>query len=184
MNAINSIDDDDLLRVIHFLYPLVQGIDYCQRNDSMQLDIVPMIESIRRFYKKHSSDSENRVADRILDTKYEEIDPLFVSRLSLFSVIPSDLRVIFFDELYNESDEITYDAEQLQGFIREACNRIVELVDKDEVLLARTNGGLKSRKPELVKEIRKYIMDKQYRHTVPDAMETGSSFYPTLYVLY
>ena len=90
----------------------------------------------------------------------------------------------FFDELYNELGELTYDSEQLQQFARDACNRIVQLVDNDELLVARMNGKLESRKPDLVIEIQGYIMDKQYRHTVHDAMKTGSSYYPILFVLY
>ena len=183
-NALDRIDDEALIRVIHFLYPLVQGIDYCQRNDSMQLDILPMIESIRNFYRNHSADSENAVINGILDINYEDIDPLFVSRLSLFSPVPQDLRIILFDELYDASGKLIYNDQQLQHYLRSACDNIVALVDNDEALIAEMEGKLESKKANLINELKQYIDDKKYRITVHDAMRTSNTMYPILYNLY
>ena len=183
-DGLRRIDDDELLRVIHFLFPLVQGIDYCQRNDSMQLDILPMIESIRSFYRNHSVDSENGVINGILDINYKDIDPLFVSRLSLFSPIPQDLRIILFDELFDASGKLIYNDQQLQRYLRSACDNIAALVDSEEVLITKLGGKLESRKAKLINELQQYLNDKSYRMTVHDAMKTSNTMYPILYELY
>ena len=46
VTAMEAIDKKELTKVVHFLRPLVQCIDFCQRDSSLQIDIVPMINGL------------------------------------------------------------------------------------------------------------------------------------------
>ena len=46
VTAMEAIDKKELTKVVHFLRPLVQGIDFCQQDSSLQIDIVPMINGL------------------------------------------------------------------------------------------------------------------------------------------
>lgn len=45
-------DANELLNLLHFLKPLVDGINYCQNNSHTQIDLLPLIESIQKYYRE------------------------------------------------------------------------------------------------------------------------------------
>ena len=49
-----QISKDTLFRAIHYLRPLVQGIDFFQRDNSISMHIIPMIQCLQIFYNHHS----------------------------------------------------------------------------------------------------------------------------------
>ena len=42
----------ELLNLLHFLKPLVDGINYCQNNSHTQIDLLPLIESLQKYYRE------------------------------------------------------------------------------------------------------------------------------------
>lgn len=55
VNAMNEIDKEKLFRVISFLKPLVEGIDYCQSDSTLHIDVCSMLDAISSFYEEHRS---------------------------------------------------------------------------------------------------------------------------------
>lgn len=185
VRSLRNIDDQMLLRVIHFLYPLVQGIDYCQRSDTMQVAIGSMMDSIHDFYQKHTENISNKSTDVILSIESSTIDSIFLPRLSLFPSMPTKLRMILFDELYHESNEMVFpDSAEFATFLQEASDEILDYIKKSKYFSEEWKRDMKDKNADVMAEVKKYINDKKYRHTVHDAMTTGKYLYPILYELY
>lgn len=58
--AAEGLEKNDLFNVISFLKPLVEGIDYCQRDDIFHLNVGEMLQSVFSFYEEHSGDKRGR----------------------------------------------------------------------------------------------------------------------------
>ncbi len=182
INAIGLIKDVQVQRVIHFLYPLVQGIDYCQRNNSMQVDIDPMMDSLYEFYMNHGIPNSNNQYDLIIQINQKLIDSAFGRRLSLFNRMPSKLRSIYYDELYQGTSTLLLSSDVLQNWIHEACGEIREYVGKRNCF----TNDFKERvdTADLPMELFKYVRDKKNRYSVHNAMELWCDQYPILFELY
>ena len=58
--TMEGLEKNDLFNVISFLKPLVEGIDYCQKDDTYHLDVGEMLQSVFSFYEEHSGDERGR----------------------------------------------------------------------------------------------------------------------------
>lgn len=58
--AVEGLEKNDLFNVISFLKPLVEGIDYCQKDGTYHLDVGEMLQSVFSFYEEHSGDKRGR----------------------------------------------------------------------------------------------------------------------------
>ncbi len=58
--AVEGLEKNDLFNVISFLKPLVEGIDYCQKDGTYHLDVGEMLQSVFSFYEEHSGDERGR----------------------------------------------------------------------------------------------------------------------------
>lgn len=50
--SFSDTDGNQLLNLLHFLKPLVDGIKYCENNSHSQIDLLPLVESIQNYYRK------------------------------------------------------------------------------------------------------------------------------------
>ena len=53
IDAMSNINKRQLLKLIHFLPPLLQGIHFCQRDSTLQIHIVSIINTLQDFYMDH-----------------------------------------------------------------------------------------------------------------------------------
>ena len=74
VNAFDSIDKSHLQYVIQLLYPLVEGIDYCQRDLNHSVDGMVIINKLRDYY----------LGKKIPGLEKEEVEKVFSERLGLF----------------------------------------------------------------------------------------------------
>ena len=104
--AMETIDKEEPTKLIHFLRPLVQGIDFCQQDSSLQLDVVPMLNSLLGYYQKHTlSVPVEETGKRDSCTIYlphENVEELFQKRFDLFKKVPTHLCELFYDKKLEE----------------------------------------------------------------------------------
>lgn len=137
---------EQLIEIVHFLRPLVQAIDYCQRDSTLQINIIPMINSLLDYYKSHTLSEEEMNMNRgfSFHIPYESIEELFEKRFDLFKKIPTHLRELFYDERIEEW------AAKIQDKDAPRINRFCSLVgDEVEKLLIPVPGFFEKEKSAL-----------------------------------
>lgn len=94
------ISKDGLSRVLHYLRPLVQAIDFFQSDDTINWDVVPAMENVRRFYDLHtgSGDIAREGYDTILSLKKGAVGKAFEARMNLFDEPYTYMYKLFTDE--------------------------------------------------------------------------------------
>ena len=84
-DAFKLIDKTHLLYIVQLLYPLVEAIDYCQRDSSRSVDGLAIIKKLRDYYLDISVDGlEN-----------DEVEKIFSDRLKLFNHLSEGLQELF-----------------------------------------------------------------------------------------
>ena len=106
VTAMEAIDKKELTKVVHFLRPLVQGIDFCQQDSSLQIDIVPMLKGLLGYYQKHTLSvpvEETGEGDGCtINLPHENVEELFEKRFDLFKKVPTHLCELFYDQKLEE----------------------------------------------------------------------------------
>ncbi len=186
INTLRSIDEGELRRALHFLYPLVQGIDYCQYDQSLQIDIAPMIDAIKEFYMEHSLGSGDSTASTILPIPREDIAKAFDKRRSLFFTLPKVIRDFFCDAYFKSREDGTVDETEaeLQQYVRTVCDGIVEYVLTTECVPKEIVTAIAKNTPKLFEEVKKFVLEKKYRLSLFSFMKTSTALYPLLSPLY
>lgn len=53
MTTLDVLNKGNISKVLYFLKPIVDGIDYFQRDDTIQAYVLPIIISIKNYLKSH-----------------------------------------------------------------------------------------------------------------------------------
>ena len=92
-----------LRKVIHYLRPLAQGIDFCQSDSTIHTDVIPLLNALKAFYNSASAremDSIEDLDDCLLRIPKERVEDIFLPRTQLFELKFTKLIALFFDRLY------------------------------------------------------------------------------------
>lgn len=115
--AVEMIEDEKLKKVIQLLWPIVEAIDYLQSNSALQIDVLPVLTSIRNTYKN---------AEEVLpsDITLHSINQIINKRIDMFNEIPSALRQLFYGEFIASHGEVINADEQVTDFLNEVQKEI------------------------------------------------------------
>ena len=123
--AMKAINKEEWTKLIHFLRPLVQGIDFSQQDSSLQTDVVPVLNSILGYYQKHTLSvpvEETREGDGCtIYLPHENVEELFEKRSDLFKKVPTHLCELFYDKKLEEWNDIISESDPR---IQQLCNQI------------------------------------------------------------
>lgn len=182
--AMNAIDETTLTCACCFLYPLVQGINYCQRDSTLQMDILPMMESIHSFYMKHTYSTEVNPTDVILPIARELIIDAFKERECLFYEVPKEVRAFFFDQFFADHPDATDETREYQEAIRESCNNLMHFVLNCSRVPAELRELFRSHKGEVFNEVRLFMSEHEFHSSLSGYMASSSQVLPHLHALY
>ena len=86
VKSMESINMYQLNKILHFLRPLVQAIDYFQRDSSLHIDVLPVLNRLREYYDMHTGTDEYQIdRRRLFPIQKEVLDGIFDPRIALFS---------------------------------------------------------------------------------------------------
>ena len=190
--AMDTIDKKELTKVVHFLRPLVQGIDFCQQDSSLQLDVVPMINSLLGYYQKHTLSvpvEETGEGDGCtINLPHENVEELFEKRFDLFKKVPTHLCELFYDQKLEEwNNTISESDPRIQQF----CDQIGKEVEsyllptanffEREEQIKRIRDANRSR-TEAISFLKDY--KKRIGIHVGEYMKMYSTSYPILFPIF
>lgn len=118
MDAINAYD---VLKILHYLRPLVQAIDYFQRDDSKHMSVYPVLTRIEDYYYQHSYSDSNSWIDtrRFMRISEKDLDSIIKPRVSMFKTNLSGLISFFNDETLSKGAPYTAVTEaEAQGIVQ------------------------------------------------------------------
>lgn len=104
VNCMDAINVYDVLKILHYLRPLVQAIDYFQRDNSKHMSVYPVLTRIEDYYYQHSySDSDSWIdTRRFMKVSEKDLDSIIKPRVSMFKTNMSGLISFFNDETLNK----------------------------------------------------------------------------------
>ena len=174
------IKKTSLRKVIHYLRPLAQGIDFCQSDSTIHTDVIPLLNALKAFYNSASAremDSIEDLDDCLLRIPKERVEDIFLPRTQLFELKFTKLIALFFDRLYKDPlEEIDADDERLQVFLRQLTAELKQFIfDSDN---ARRCQRINKAKAEAME----YILQRRDRMgiSVFQFFKQNSQFYQEL----
>lgn len=179
MNAINILE---LYKILHYLRPLVQAIDYFQRDSSLHIDVLPVLSRLREYYDIHTKYEDYETdSRRIIKIPKEDMNQIFEPRIALFSESTHRIGLLFNESIAKNlpSDE---DARQ-----REASAFVETLKPDLEEYWIRYKGECSAEmRNRLVHEATLYVKDYNRRVglTISEYLSTSSNNYKLLKDLY
>ena len=121
ITAMEKIKKEELLRALHYLYPLVEAINYCQKDTTSTMEVIPLIRSLYEYYK-----------NSILITLKPETQKIFDERFRMYRYMPEEQYRIFTEaprEVNVSSPEIQKRVEKIR---KEAYHIFCGVTDHDE----------------------------------------------------
>ena len=121
VNCMNEINISDVLKILHYLRPLVQAIDYFQQDDSKHRNVYSVLTRIEEYYSQHSYSDSDSWTDtrRFMKVSKKDLDSIIKPRLSMFKTDMSGLLSFFNDETLNkEATAMAITEEEAQGMAR------------------------------------------------------------------
>lgn len=180
MREMERINRALLRRVIHYLRPLAQGINFCQSDSTIHIDVIPMLNALKSFYHSASAremDSIEDFDDCLLNIPKERVEDIFLPRMKLFELKFTKLRALFFDRLYKDPlEEIDADDERLQVFLKQLSPELEQFIfDSDKV-------SRQQRINRATSEAMNYVLTRRERMgiSVFQYFKQNSKFYPEL----
>ena len=85
ITAMEKIKKEELLRALHYLYPLVEAINYCQKDTTSTKEVIPLIRSLYDYYK-------NSI---LITLKPETQKKIFDERFRMYRYTPEELYRLF-----------------------------------------------------------------------------------------
>lgn len=126
VNCMDAINAYDVLKILHYLRPLVQAIDYFQRDDSKHMSVYPVLTRIEDYYYQHSYSDSDSWTDtrRFMRISEKDLDSIIKPRVSMFKTNMSGLISFFNDETLNKgaTDMVVTEKE---------AQRIVQAISSD-----------------------------------------------------
>ena len=157
MDAINIYD---VLKILHYLRPLVQAIDYFQRDDSKHMSVYPVLTRIEEYYSQHSYSDSDGWTDirRFMKISEKDLDSIIKPRISMFKTNMSGIMMFFYDEYLNkEATEMTVTEEKAQRIL------IVISSDLEKYYQDFEGGDYLSHMNQARVEVLDYVMDYKKR---------------------
>lgn len=116
--SLEGIRKEDVFKIISFLKPIVDGIDFFQRTMAHHIDVSHILNNLLLFYQQHTQSCDgNDDSQVIVAITTERFYDLFSSRLEMFGSETSNLRLLFTDEKARELEgHLTLDDEAVQAF--------------------------------------------------------------------
>ena len=186
----SKINKRQLLKLIRFLPPLLQGIHFSHPHSTLQIHIVSIINTLQDFYMDHIwCDMSMELDDQLIfNIESESVRELFQKRFDLFKKIPLRLPELFFDEFIKKWE---YDVRPEDPWVQEFCIQVGEEVEKCLIPLSY----FYSRDQEMKRvtetntsrsELLEYLMNytKRIGVSVEEYMNLFSSNYPLLLPIY
>ena len=182
--AMRDIDIDMVLRALHYLLPIVQGIDYCQRDNTLQMDIAPMMGYVQEFYCTHSLHERADSLDIILPVSRDSVMGIIQQRMKLFYTIPDGLRGFFYDEFRKSHPGVLQrESREVQEYVRHVCSYICELAFSSEALPSDLTAAIRKNPAKMFEEVTEFLLD-DYRNNLHNYMRLSSTYFPLLHQLY
>ena len=50
VTALEKVNKEELLRILNYLYPLVKAIDFCQKDTTSSMEVIPLLRNIYSYY--------------------------------------------------------------------------------------------------------------------------------------
>lgn len=117
--AVEMIEDEKLMKVVQLLWPIVEAIDYLQSNSALQIDVLPVLTSIRKTF--------NNVTDILpSEISSQMINQIIEKRIDLFKDVPSALRQLFYGEFLKSHGVVTVADDAVSAFLDKVQNEIYE----------------------------------------------------------
>lgn len=166
---------------LHLLFPLVQGIDYCQRDSSISMTIGPLMDEILQFLLKYTNEEYGTCLVKIPEMTLRDI---FKKRRSLFGRCITPLHNLFFDNYYKQyPDHQTQD--NLQEYSITITNGIEAFAKEHNSSMTRElKETILSNMSDLLVEVQQFISDKKYRKDIHSFMNHSNTRYPILFRIY
>ena len=106
---LKTIQKEDLANTIRFLYPLVVGINFCQRDSSLYTSAYWVVQLLKSYYEKNS----------ILTIDRDTLHQVFDKRVMLFNDSPINLHKLF------SSNCESMEKSALQEFVDECTSEVM-----------------------------------------------------------
>ena len=122
ITAMGKVKKEELLRALHYLYPLVEAINYCQKDTTSTKEVIPLIRSPYDYYK-------NSI---LITLKPETQKKIFDERFRMYRYMPEELYRLFTEaprEVNVSSPEVQQRVEKIR---EEAYNIFCGVTDYDE----------------------------------------------------
>ena len=183
IKVMEDLNPDVISRALHYLYPIVQGINYCQKDSTLQMDISPMMDHLQQFYRLHSLYDGANPLDVIFPLPRETVLKIFASRTKLFHSIPESLRGFFYDDYIKKHGVVDKHDPCFQEYVQNICFSISVLAFSSEALPKDLVAEIKQCPGRIMQEVTGFLTN-QYRLNLHSFMEYTSTIYPLLYKIY
>ena len=121
VTALEKVNKEELLRALNYLYPLVKAIDFCQKDTTSSMEVIPLLRNIYSYY-----------TNNIMITLDSDLQKkIFDERFRLFRHLPEELFTLFTEtprEVNTSSKEIQ---ERVKRIRQEAFNVFASKSDFD-----------------------------------------------------
>ena len=177
----NGLSKEVIHDVLHLLFPLVQGIDYCQRDSSVSMTVGPLMDEILQFLLEYSNERNGTCLVRIPEMTLHDI---FKRRRALFGRCITPLQNLFLDDYYRQNPD-NQSNETLQLYSRTIVDGIEAFAMEENSSVTRElKEAILSSIPDLLDEVQRFIRDKKYRSDIHSFMTNSSTLYPILSRMY
>ena len=87
--AMDDIRKEELKRIVDYLCPLVDCINYCQSNSAISMEVLPVIERLRAYYTNRDPLGISREqVKNMFDKRFNMFDDILIELSSLFIETP------------------------------------------------------------------------------------------------
>ena len=181
--AMRVVEKSDLEKVILYLRPLGQAIDYCQSDSAIHMDVIPVFNALLKFFREHSSmemDYYTALEDTVCPITVEEIESIVLKKMEMFKCEYPKLEALLKDTRFPLTHESPVEEGVIQQFalsLESETNRFF----RDYSQTARIKAV-----EDLYGEAVEFVHQRDRRRFKPASifLHQHSTAFPTLYRVY
>ena len=119
VTALEKVNKEELLRILNYLYPLVKAIDFCQKDTTSSMEVIPLLRNIYSYYT-------NNIMITLDSDMQKKIDERFS-----FRHLPEELFTLFTETPREVNTSSTEIQERVKRIHQEAFNVFASKSDFD-----------------------------------------------------
>ena len=90
VTALEKVNKEELLRILNYLYPLVKAINFCQKDTTSSMEVIPLLRNIYSYYTNNIMITLDSAMQKKIDERFS-FRHLPEELFTLFTEIPREV---------------------------------------------------------------------------------------------